>query len=59
MPAVAKVLPDGQRCLWTARALARHRGGWGGPGKTCAIGMARRSCERTDCPQCAAIGCRR
>jgi predicted transcriptional regulator len=25
--------------LWTARALTRHRGGWGEPGKTYAIGL--------------------
>ncbi|GAA2493966.1 short-chain fatty acyl-CoA regulator family protein [Actinocorallia cavernae] len=32
-------MPDGQRYLWTARAVARHRGGWGEPGKTFAIGL--------------------
>ncbi|MEV6025685.1 short-chain fatty acyl-CoA regulator family protein [Streptomyces sp. NPDC052036] len=32
-------MPDGQRYLWTARAIARHRGGWGEPGKTFAIGL--------------------
>ncbi|MFG2362031.1 short-chain fatty acyl-CoA regulator family protein [Streptomyces mirabilis] len=32
-------MPDGQRYLWTARALTRHRGGWGEPGKTYAIGL--------------------
>ncbi|MFJ2435308.1 short-chain fatty acyl-CoA regulator family protein [Streptomyces anulatus] len=32
-------MPDGQRFLWTARALTRHRGGWGEPGKTYAIGL--------------------
>ncbi|MFD4577300.1 short-chain fatty acyl-CoA regulator family protein [Streptomyces sp. NPDC058417] len=32
-------MPDGQRFLWTARALTRHRGGWGEPGKTFAIGL--------------------
>ncbi|MFE0376511.1 short-chain fatty acyl-CoA regulator family protein [Streptomyces inhibens] len=32
-------MPDGQRYLWTARALTRHRGGWGEPGKTFAIGL--------------------
>ncbi|MER6381213.1 short-chain fatty acyl-CoA regulator family protein [Streptomyces sp. NPDC001250] len=31
--------PDGQRYLWTARAVTRHRGGWGEPGKTFAIGL--------------------
>lgn len=31
-------MPDGQRYLWTARAITRHRGGWGEPGKTFAIG---------------------
>ncbi|MEV7085810.1 short-chain fatty acyl-CoA regulator family protein [Streptomyces sp. NPDC093085] len=32
-------MPDGQRYLWTARAVTRHRGGWGDPGKTFAIGL--------------------
>ncbi|MFE3581146.1 short-chain fatty acyl-CoA regulator family protein [Streptomyces vinaceus] len=32
-------MPDGQRHLWTARALTRRRGGWGQPGKTFAIGL--------------------
>ncbi|MFD5885761.1 short-chain fatty acyl-CoA regulator family protein [Streptomyces sp. NPDC060334] len=32
-------MPDGQRHLWTARAVTRHRGGWGDPGKTFAIGL--------------------
>ncbi|GHE64591.1 ImmA/IrrE family metallo-endopeptidase [Streptomyces vinaceus] len=32
-------MPDGQRHLWTARAVTRHRGGWGQPGKTFAIGL--------------------
>ncbi|WP_329620433.1 short-chain fatty acyl-CoA regulator family protein [Streptomyces sp. NBC_01255] len=32
-------MPDGQRYLWTARAVTRHRGGWGRPGKTFAIGL--------------------
>ncbi|GGV10324.1 short-chain fatty acyl-CoA regulator family protein [Streptomyces spectabilis] len=32
-------MPDGQRYLWTARAITRHRGGWGEPGKTYAIGL--------------------
>ncbi|MFE2691255.1 short-chain fatty acyl-CoA regulator family protein [Streptomyces mirabilis] len=32
-------MPDGQRYLWTARALTRHRGGWGERGKTYAIGL--------------------
>ncbi|MFJ3765726.1 short-chain fatty acyl-CoA regulator family protein [Streptomyces sp. NPDC090082] len=32
-------MPDGQRYLWTARALTHHRGGWGEPGKTFAIGL--------------------
>nr|WP_202532987.1 short-chain fatty acyl-CoA regulator family protein [Streptomyces sp. SID4923] len=32
-------MPDGQRHLWTARAVTRHRGGWGEPGKTYAIGL--------------------
>ncbi|MEI5097855.1 short-chain fatty acyl-CoA regulator family protein [Streptomyces sp. PmtG] len=32
-------MPDGQRYLWTARALTRHRGGWGEPGKTFAVGL--------------------
>ncbi|MFZ3495956.1 short-chain fatty acyl-CoA regulator family protein [Streptomyces sp. 5.8] len=32
-------MPDGGRYLWTARAVTRHRGGWGEPGKTFAIGL--------------------
>jgi predicted transcriptional regulator len=32
-------MPDGQRYLWTARAVTRHRGGWGEPGKTFTIGL--------------------
>ncbi|OIK02521.1 Cro/Cl family transcriptional regulator [Streptomyces sp. MUSC 14] len=32
-------MPDSQRYLWTARAVTRHRGGWGEPGKTYAIGL--------------------
>ncbi|MGW2304671.1 short-chain fatty acyl-CoA regulator family protein [Streptomyces sp. NPDC001809] len=32
-------MPDGRRHLWTARAVTRHRGGWGEPGKTFAIGL--------------------
>uniref|UniRef100_UPI0006EB2A80 short-chain fatty acyl-CoA regulator family protein n=2 Tax=Streptomyces TaxID=1883 RepID=UPI0006EB2A80 len=32
-------MPDGQRHLWTARAVTRSRGGWGEPGKTFAIGL--------------------
>ncbi|MFI1472261.1 short-chain fatty acyl-CoA regulator family protein [Streptomyces wuyuanensis] len=32
-------MPDGSRYLWTARAVTRHRGGWGEPGKTFAIGL--------------------
>ncbi|MFJ6293746.1 short-chain fatty acyl-CoA regulator family protein [Streptomyces griseoviridis] len=32
-------MPDGARYLWTARAITRHRGGWGEPGKTFAIGL--------------------
>ncbi|GHD44974.1 hypothetical protein GCM10010317_018760 [Streptomyces mirabilis] len=32
-------MPDGQRYLWTARALTRRRGGWGEPGKAYAIGL--------------------
>ncbi len=32
-------MPDGQSYLWTARAGTRHRGGWGEPGKTFAIGL--------------------
>ncbi|MFJ3234248.1 short-chain fatty acyl-CoA regulator family protein [Streptomyces sp. NPDC086787] len=32
-------MPDGQRYMWTARAITRHRGGWGEPGKTFAIGL--------------------
>ncbi|MEU3281527.1 short-chain fatty acyl-CoA regulator family protein [Streptomyces antibioticus] len=32
-------MPDSQRYLWTARAITRHRGGWGDPGRTYAIGL--------------------
>jgi predicted transcriptional regulator/transcriptional regulator with XRE-family HTH domain len=32
-------MPDGQRYLWTARAVTRAPGGWGRPGKTFAIGL--------------------
>nr|WP_272920521.1 short-chain fatty acyl-CoA regulator family protein [Streptomyces sp. SID5910] len=32
-------MPDGQRYLWTARAVTRHRGGWGEPGRTYAVGL--------------------
>ncbi|MFI8519481.1 short-chain fatty acyl-CoA regulator family protein [Streptomyces sp. NPDC085481] len=32
-------MPDGQRYLWTARTVTRHRGGWGEPGKSFAIGL--------------------
>lgn len=32
-------MPDGQRYLWTARTVNRHRGGWGEPAKTFAIGL--------------------
>ncbi|MEU9337886.1 short-chain fatty acyl-CoA regulator family protein [Streptomyces sp. NPDC048290] len=32
-------MPDGQRYLWTARAVTRHGGGWGEPGRTYAIGL--------------------
>ncbi|MCX5001340.1 short-chain fatty acyl-CoA regulator family protein [Streptomyces sp. NBC_00638] len=32
-------MPDGQGYLWTARAITRHRGGWGEPGKTFAVGL--------------------
>ncbi|MER5932537.1 short-chain fatty acyl-CoA regulator family protein [Streptomyces sp. NPDC002054] len=32
-------MPDGQRFLWTARTVTRHRGGWSEPGKTFAIGL--------------------
>ncbi len=32
-------MPDGRRYLWTARAITRHRGSWGEPGKTFAIGL--------------------
>lgn len=44
-------MPDGQRYLWTARTVTRYRGGWGEPGKTFAIGMGCKVCERLDCPQ--------
>ncbi|WP_256106183.1 short-chain fatty acyl-CoA regulator family protein [Streptomyces sp. ODS05-4] len=32
-------MPDRQRYLWVARAVTRHRGGWGEPGKTYALGL--------------------
>ncbi|MGK4579013.1 short-chain fatty acyl-CoA regulator family protein [Kitasatospora sp. HPMI-4] len=32
-------MPDGQRYLWTARAVTRSPGGWGRPGKTFAVGL--------------------
>ncbi|WP_031185684.1 short-chain fatty acyl-CoA regulator family protein [Streptomyces sp. NRRL F-5635] len=32
-------MPDGQRYLWTARAVTRHRGDWGEPGKNYAVGL--------------------
>ncbi|MFJ7961082.1 short-chain fatty acyl-CoA regulator family protein [Streptomyces sp. NPDC096319] len=32
-------MPDGRRYLWTARTVTRHRGGWGEPGKTFAVGL--------------------
>ncbi|MFF9718714.1 short-chain fatty acyl-CoA regulator family protein [Streptomyces sp. NPDC014603] len=32
-------MPDRQRYLWTARAVTRHRGGWGEPGRTYAVGL--------------------
>ncbi|MFK8849803.1 short-chain fatty acyl-CoA regulator family protein [Streptomyces sp. Ac-502] len=32
-------MPDGRRYLWTARTVTRHRGGWGDPGKTFAVGL--------------------
>ncbi len=32
-------MPDGRRYLWAARTVTRHRGGWGDPGKTFAIGL--------------------
>ncbi|WNI18820.1 short-chain fatty acyl-CoA regulator family protein [Actinacidiphila sp. ITFR-21] len=32
-------MPDGRRYLWTARTVTRHRGSWGEPGKTFAIGL--------------------
>ncbi|MBZ9599288.1 short-chain fatty acyl-CoA regulator family protein [Streptomyces erythrochromogenes] len=41
-------MPDGQRHLWTARAVTRHRGGWGEPGKTFAIGLG---CEIRHAPR--------
>ncbi|TGN80348.1 hypothetical protein E5082_22165 [Streptomyces griseoluteus] len=31
--------PEEHRYLWAGRALTRHRGGWGEPGKTFAIGL--------------------
>ncbi|MBF6054384.1 Cro/Cl family transcriptional regulator [Streptomyces eurocidicus] len=41
-------MPDGQRYLWTARAVTRSRGGWGEPGKTFAIGLG---CELRHAPR--------
>ncbi|SOD63148.1 hypothetical protein SAMN06297387_10989 [Streptomyces zhaozhouensis] len=32
-------MPDEQRYLWIARTVTRHRGGWGDPAKTFAIGL--------------------
>ncbi|MGW8742250.1 short-chain fatty acyl-CoA regulator family protein [Streptomyces sp. NPDC055794] len=32
-------MPDGQRYLWTARAVTRHRGRWNESGRTYAIGL--------------------
>lgn len=32
-------MPDRQRYLWIARTITRHRGGWGEPGKTYAVGL--------------------
>lgn len=32
-------MPDGQRYLWIARTVTRHRGGYGQPGKVYAIGL--------------------
>jgi predicted transcriptional regulator/DNA-binding XRE family transcriptional regulator len=32
-------MPDGKRYLWIARTATRHRGGYGQPGKTYAIGL--------------------
>ncbi len=32
-------MPDGQRYLWIARTVTRHRGGWGEPRKMFAIGL--------------------
>ncbi|MEV6612060.1 short-chain fatty acyl-CoA regulator family protein [Kutzneria sp. NPDC051319] len=32
-------MPDGQRYLWIARTVARSRSGYGGPGKTFAVGL--------------------
>lgn len=32
-------MPYGQCYLWTAPTLTRHRGGWGEPGKTFAVGL--------------------
>ncbi|GAA0634980.1 short-chain fatty acyl-CoA regulator family protein [Kutzneria viridogrisea] len=32
-------MPDGQRYLWIARTVSRSRGGYGGPGKTFAVGL--------------------
>lgn len=32
-------MPEGQRYLWTGRAVTPYRSGWGEPGKTCTIGL--------------------
>ncbi|MFF7604865.1 short-chain fatty acyl-CoA regulator family protein [Streptomyces parvulus] len=32
-------MPDGQRYLWTARAVTRHRGRWGEAGRVYAVGL--------------------
>ncbi|MFD7917798.1 short-chain fatty acyl-CoA regulator family protein [Streptomyces sp. NPDC059740] len=41
-------MPDGSRYLWTARAITRHHGGWGKPGKTFAVGLG---CEIRHAPR--------
>lgn len=32
-------MPDGQRYLWVARSVTRHRGGYGKPAKTFSVGL--------------------
>ncbi|WP_235487567.1 short-chain fatty acyl-CoA regulator family protein, partial [Frankia sp. AvcI1] len=41
-------MPDGQRYLWVARTVTRHRGAFGEPAKTFAIGLG---CELRHAPR--------